>query len=402
MNTAMQTINDYNFSGKKAIVRVDYNVPKDDNNIITDTTRIEASIPTIKKILGDGGSTILMSHMGRPKKGPEEKFSLKHVAESLSNLINQPVKFASDCVGEKAIKASKNVEPGEILLLENLRFHEEEKKGDKAFAKELASLADVYVNDAFATAHRAHASTAIIAEFFPNKKFAGSLLQKEIKNISKVLTKDVKRPYTAIIGGAKISGKIEVIKQLIDIVDNILIGGGMMFTFIKAMGYDIGKSILEKEHIGLAKELMKIAEEKGVNLYLPSDTTIADKFENDANIKESDIKSIDDGWIGMDIGARTTEQFIDIIKESKTILWNGPMGVFEMSNFEKGTKSIAFAVAEATTSNNAFSLIGGGDSVSAVNKFHLVDRISYISTGGGALLEYIEGKKLPGIAALET
>ncbi len=398
----MQTINDYNFSGKKAIVRVDYNVPKDDNNIITDTTRIEASIPTIKKILGDGGSTILMSHMGRPKKGPEEKFSLKHVAESLSNLINQPVKFASDCVGEKAIKASKNVEPGEILLLENLRFHEEEKKGDKAFAKELASLADVYVNDAFATAHRAHASTAIIAEFFPNKKFAGSLLQKEIKNISKVLTKDVKRPYTAIIGGAKISGKIEVIKQLIDIVDNILIGGGMMFTFIKAMGYDIGKSILEKEHIGLAKELMKIAEEKGVNLYLPSDTTIADKFENDANIKESDIKSIDDGWIGMDIGARTTEQFIDIIKESKTILWNGPMGVFEMSNFEKGTKSIAFAVAEATTSNNAFSLIGGGDSVSAVNKFHLVDRISYISTGGGALLEYIEGKKLPGIAALET
>lgn len=398
----MQTINDYNFSGKKAIVRVDYNVPQDDNNNITDTTRIEASLPTIKKILDDGGSTILMSHLGRPKKGPEKKFSLKHVAESLSNLINKPVKFASDCVGEKARKASNNVEPGEILLLENLRFHEEEKKGDKAFAKELASLADVYVNDAFATAHRAHASTAIIAEFFPNKKFAGALLQKEIKNINKVLTKDVKRPYTAIIGGAKISGKIEVIKQLIDIVDNILIGGGMMFTFIKAMGYNIGKSILEKDHIDLAKELMKMAEEKGVNLYLPPDTVIADKFENNANTKETDIKNIDDGWLGMDIGSRSTEQFIDIIKESKTILWNGPMGVFEMSNFEKGTKSIAYAVAEATSSNNAFSLIGGGDSVSAVNKFHLVDRISYISTGGGALLEYIEGKKLPGIAALES
>lgn len=395
----MKTIKEYSFSGKRAIVRVDFNVPLNNEFKITDDTRIRAALPTIKKILADGGSAILMSHLGRPKNGPEDKFSLKHLVDHLNNLLGLQVKFAEDCIGNQAIEMANDLKSGEVLLLENLRFYSEEKKGDEEFAKKLSSLADAYVNDAFGTAHRAHASTAIIAKFFPNDKMFGYLIASEIENINKVL-EDVDRPYTAIMGGAKISGKIQIIKNLLNKVDNIIIGGGMMFTFIKAMGYEIGDSIVEDDFIGLAKELMEEAKDKGVNLHIPTDTIVADKYDAAANTQECGIENIPDGWLGLDIGKKSMESFHKIIMQSRTILWNGPMGVFEMQKFEQGTKSIGLSVAKATQQSKAFSLIGGGDSVAAINKYKLEDKVSYISTGGGALLEYMEGKALPGIQAI--
>ena len=396
----MNTIDNYNFNGKKALVRVDFNVPLNDKFEITDTTRIDAAIPTITKILDDGGSVILMSHLGRPKTGPEDKFSLKYLLPYLSQKLNRDVKFADDCIGESAKELAKNLNPGEVLLLENLRFYSEETKGDKDFAEKLSSLGEVYVNDAFGTAHRAHASTAIIAEFFPESKLFGYIMGSELKNINKVLV-DTQRPFTAILGGAKVSGKIEIIKNLIDKVDNLIIGGGMMFTFIKAMGGNIGNSLIENDLIDLAKETLYKAKEMGVNLMIPSDTFAANEFSNDADIKELAADEIPEGWMGLDIGPQTMESFKEIIVKSRTILWNGPMGVFEFSNFEEGTKSIAYAVVDATAAG-AFSLIGGGDSVAAINKYNLADKVSYVSTGGGAMLEYIEGKELPGVRAINS
>lgn len=395
----MKTIDNFNFRGKKAIVRVDFNVPLNEKFEITDDTRIRAALPTIKKIVADGGAAILMSHLGRPKNGPEEKFSLKHLVGHLSNLLGTEVKFADDCIGEDTKKIAESLSMGEILLLNNLRFYSEEKKGDEAFAKQLADLADCYVNDAFGTAHRAHSSTAIITKFFPVNKMFGKLIANEIENINKVLD-DVNRPYTAIMGGAKISGKIQIIENLLPKVNNIIIGGGMMFTFIKAMGYNIGDSLVEDDYIDLARNLMEKAKSMNVNLHIPIDTILADDFDKNANTKACDIENIPDGWRGLDIGEKSIENFRKVLLESKTILWNGPMGVFEMEKFENGTKYIGKAVAEATQTQGAFSLIGGGDSVAAVNKYNLVEEVSYISTGGGALLEYMEGKDLPGIAAI--
>jgi len=380
------------------LIRVDFNVPLDDAYQITDTTRIDATIPTITKILGSGGSVILMSHLGRPKGGPEEKFSLKHLVPYLSEKLKLPVKFADDCIGPQARQLSGDLKPGEVLLLENLRFYKEEEKGDEAFAGKLASLGDVYVNDAFGTAHRAHASTTIIAKFFPDAKMFGYVMANEVMNLEKVL-KNAKRPFTAILGGAKVSGKIEIINHLMDKVDNLVIGGGMMFTFIKSLGGEIGNSIVEEDLLELAKNTVEGAKMMGVNLYLPPDAIIADAFSNDANKKTSSAYDIQVPWMGMDIGPSACEKFEHVIQKSATILWNGPMGVFELNNFEEGTKFIAQAVAKATQ-NGAFSLIGGGDSVSAINKYGLADQVSYVSTGGGAMLEYIEGKELPGIKAI--
>jgi len=394
----MRTIDDFNFKNKRALVRVDFNVPLDASFQITDTTRIDAAIPTIEKILRDGGSVILMSHLGRPKSGPEEKFSLKHLLPYLSEKLGGPVKFADDCTGPSALEQSATLQPGEVLLLENLRFHKEEEKGDEGFARNLADLGDVYVNDAFGTAHRAHASTAIIAKFFPQAKFFGYVMGNEILNIDKVL-KETPRPFTAILGGAKVSGKIEIINHLMDKVDNLLIGGGMMFTFIKAMGGEVGASLVEDDLLELAKNTVEGAKMLGVNLYLPPDAVIADAFSNDANKKVSSAYDIQLPWMGLDIGPVTCEKFRHVIAKSAAILWNGPMGVFEMNSFEEGTRFIAEAVAEAT-SNGAFTLIGGGDSVAAINKYGLADKVSYVSTGGGAMLEYIEGKELPGIKAI--
>jgi phosphoglycerate kinase len=395
----MRTLDNYNFSGKKAIVRVDFNVPLNDAFEITDETRIKAVIPTIKKILDDGGSAILMSHLGRPKNGPEEKFSLKHLVKRLTEVFETEVTFADDCIGDEAKSLSSALENGQILLLENLRFYEEETKGDKDFAKKLADLgADVYVNDAFGTAHRAHASTAVIAQFFEDK-VCGYVMQKEIDNAKKILD-DPKRPFTAIMGGAKISDKILIIEQLLDKVDNLILGGGMTYTFTKALGGNIGKSICEEDKVPLAKELIKKAEEKGVKLYLPLDTVAADDFSNDATTETVKRGQIRDDYEGLDIGPETRELFASVVRESKTILWNGPMGVFEFPNFAKGTEAIAIAVVEATE-NGGFSLIGGGDSASAVNNLGYGDKVSYVSTGGGALLEYMEGKVLPGVSALE-
>lgn len=394
----MKTIDDFNFAGKKALIRVDFNVPLDARYNITDTTRIDATIPTINKILNDGGSVILMSHLGRPKGGPEDKFSLKHLVPYLSSKLNRPVQFADDCIGESAYSLSANLKPGDVLLLENLRFYKEEEKGDEIFAGKLAKLGDVYVNDAFGTAHRAHASTAVIAIFFPETKMFGYVMSSEIMNLDKCV-KNAQRPFTAILGGAKVSTKIEIINHLMDKVDNLIIGGGMMFTFIRALGGETGASLVEDEYIELAKNIIEGAKSLGVNLYIPPDAIIADAFSNDANKKLASAYDIPLPWLGLDIGPVSILKFRHVIEKSSTILWNGPMGVFEMNNYEEGTKSIALAIAEATA-NGSFSLIGGGDSVAAINKYELADKVSYVSTGGGAMLEYIEGKELPGIKAI--
>ncbi|MEI6884004.1 MAG: phosphoglycerate kinase [Bacteroidota bacterium] len=394
----MKTIDDFNFAGKKALIRVDFNVPLDAQFNITDTTRIEATIPTINKILNDGGSVILMSHLGRPKGGPEDKFSLKHLVPYLSSKLNRPVQFADDCIGESAKTLAANLKPGDVLLLENLRFYKEEEKGDEAFAGKLAKLGDLYVNDAFGTAHRAHASTAIIAMFFPETKMFGYVMGSEILNLDKCV-KNAQRPFTAILGGAKVSTKIEIINHLMDKVDNLIIGGGMMFTFIRALGGETGASLVEDEYIELAKNIIEGAKSLGVNLYIPPDAIIADAFSNDANKKLSSAYDIPLPWLGLDIGPAAILKFRHVIEKSSTILWNGPMGVFEMNNYEEGTKSIALAIADATAAGS-FSLIGGGDSVAAINKYELGDKVSYVSTGGGAMLEYIEGKELPGIKAI--
>lgn len=395
----MKTLDSYNFAGKKALIRVDFNVPLNDKHEITDDTRIKATIPTITKILNDGGSCILMSHLGRPKDGPTDKYSLRHLVNPLSLIFGRSVKFADDAVGEQATKMAAELQPGEILLLENLRFHKEEEKGDEAFAEKLAKLGDVWVMDAFGTAHRAHASTAVIGKFFKDK-VAGYVMQAELDNAQRLLEHS-ERPFTAIMGGAKISDKMLIIEKLLDKVDNLLIGGGMSYTFTKARGGSIGKSLLEADKMDLTQELVEKAKAKGVNLVLPVDTVIADDFSNDAELKTVKSGTIPDDWQGLDIGPETRVLFADIISKSKTILWNGPMGVFEFPNFAKGTDAIAEAVVKATEENDAFSLIGGGDSASAVNNAGYGDRVSYVSTGGGALLEYMEGKTLPGVAALE-
>jgi len=395
----MRTIDQFDFKDKKALIRVDFNVPLDDNFKITDDKRMRAALPTIEKILKDGGSVILMSHLGRPKDGPTDKYSLKHILSDLSSMLDLEVKFADDCIGESAVNQAKDLVAGEVLLLENLRFYKEEEKGDKAFAEKLASLGDVYVNDAFGTAHRAHASTAIVAEFFPDAKYFGYLMASELENAEKVLNHP-ERPFTAIMGGAKVSDKILLIEKLLDKVDNLIIGGGMAYTFAKAQGGEIGTSLLEADKQELSLELIEKAKAKGVKLILPLDTVIADKFANDADKKAVDSGQIPADWMGLDIGPKSVALFQDVIKNSKTLLWNGPMGVFEMESFEVGTKAVADAVVAATKDNGAFSLIGGGDSAAAIAKFGLEDEVSYVSTGGGALLEYMEGKELPGVKAI--
>ncbi len=394
----MKTIDQISFAGKKALIRVDFNVPLDKEYHITDDNRMKGALPTINKILKDGGSVILMSHLGRPKGGPEEKYSLKHLVPHLADLLGQQVEFADDCIGPDAVEKAKELGKGEVLLLENLRFYKEEEKGDKAFAEKLSKLGDIYVNDAFGTAHRAHASTAIIAEFFPNAKYFGYLMAGELKNAEKVLNGAAK-PFTAIMGGAKVSDKIELIEKLLDKVDSLIIGGGMAYTFAKAQGGKIGKSLVEEDKLDLANELIKKAKEKRVNLLLPTDSIIADNFSNEANTDKAQNDNIKEGWMGLDIGPDSIAEFTKVIEDSKTILWNGPMGVFEMEKFEQGTKAVAEAVVKATE-KGAFSLIGGGDSAAAVAKFNLTAEVSYVSTGGGALLEYMEGKELPGVKAI--
>ena len=395
----MKTLDTYDFSGKKALIRVDFNVPLNDKYEITDDTRITATIPTIKKILKDGGSCILMSHLGRPKDGPTEKYSLKHLVNPLSVILGLPVKFADDCIGASATEQAESLKSGEVLLLENLRFYKEEEKGDAAFAEKLSKLGNVWVNDAFGTAHRAHASTAVIGQFFADR-VCGYVMQAEVENAKKILN-HAERPFTAIMGGAKISDKILLIEKLLDKVDNLIIGGGMTYTFTKAMGGAIGKSLLEADKMPLALELIAKAKEKGVNLIMPVDNLCADAFSNDADRKIVKTGEIPEDWQGLDIGPETIKLFRETLEKSKTILWNGPMGVFEFPNFANGTNAIAEAVVKATEENEAFSLIGGGDSASAINNAGYGDRVSYVSTGGGALLEYMEGKTLPGVAALE-
>ncbi|GAA3956042.1 phosphoglycerate kinase [Pedobacter ginsengiterrae] len=395
----MKTVDQFNFKDKKALIRVDFNVPLDDEFKITDDKRMRAALPTIQKILNDGGSVILMSHLGRPKDGPTNKYSLKHILGDLSRMLDLEVKFADDCIGESAVNQAKNLFPGQVLLLENLRFYKEEEKGDVAFAEKLAALGDVYVNDAFGTAHRAHASTAVIAQFFPDAKYFGYLMASELENAEKILN-HAERPFTAIMGGAKVSDKILLIEKLLDKVDNIIIGGGMAYTFAKALGGEIGTSLLEADKQELSLELIEKAKAKGVNLILPVDTVIADKFANDAAKKDVDSGQIPADWMGLDIGPKSAALFAEVIKNSKTLLWNGPMGVFEMESFEVGTKAVAEAVVAATKDNGAFSLIGGGDSAAAIAKFGMEDAVSYVSTGGGALLEYMEGKELPGVKAI--
>lgn len=393
----MKTVNDFNFENKKALIRVDFNVPLDEDLKVTDTTRIQAAKPTILKVLEDGGSAVLMSHLGRPK-GVEEKFSLKNIVDSVSDIIGVQVKFVNDCIGEEVEAAVANLQNGEVLILENLRFYSEEKAGDKAFAEKLSKNGDIYVNDAFGTAHRAHASTAIIAEFFPGNKCFGLLLAKEIESLEKVLGSSEK-PVTAILGGSKVSSKITVIENILDKVDHLIIGGGMSFTFIKAMGGQIGNSICEDDKQELALSILKKAEEKGVKVHLPVDVVAGDDFSNDANTQVVDIYHIPDGWEGLDAGPKTNIGFSFVIAQSKTILWNGPVGVFEMKTFSKGTIELGNAVADATA-DGAFSLVGGGDSVAAVKQFGFANKVSYVSTGGGAMLEMLEGKTLPGIQAL--
>jgi phosphoglycerate kinase len=396
----MSNFSEHNFKGEKALVRVDFNVPFDAGFNITDDTRMRASIPTIKKILGDGGSVILMSHLGRPKNGPEDKFSLKHLVPHLKELLgNTTVLFATDSIGADAIQKAKDLKPGQVLLLENLRFHKEEEKGNEEFAKKLASLGDVYVNDAFGTAHRAHASTAVIAQFFPgDKRMFGLLMNAEVLNADKVLNSSEK-PFTAILGGAKVSDKIEIIENLLKKANNIIIGGGMAYTFLKAQGKEIGSSLCEEDKLDLANDILSKAKQQNVQFLLPVDSVVADKFSEDADTKIVSNDHIEKGWMGLDIGPESIKIFSKAILESKTILWNGPMGVFEMKKFQSGTKAIAEAIAKATE-NGAYSLVGGGDSVAAINEFDLAHKVSYVSTGGGALLEYFEGKELPGIKAI--
>lgn len=393
----MKTLQDYNFKDKKALIRVDFNVPLDENFAVTDATRIEAAKPTIDKILKDGGSVILMSHLGRPK-GFEAKYSLKHILKKCSEVLNSDVKFAENCIGNEAKTAVENLKSGEILLLENLRFHDEEEAGDVNFAKELASLGDIYVNDAFGTAHRAHASTTIIAQFFPESKCFGALLAKEIESLNKVL-KNSEKPVTAILGGSKVSSKITVIENILDKVDHMIIGGGMTFTFVKALGGKIGDSICEDDKQELALEILRLAKEKGVQIHIPVDVIAANDFSNTADTQIVDVTKIPDGWQGLDAGPQSLENFKKVILESKTILWNGPLGVFEMPNFANGTIQMGNFIAEATA-NGAFSLVGGGDSVAAVKQFGFEEKMSYVSTGGGAMLEMLEGKSLPGIDAI--
>lgn len=396
----MKTVDSFNFSGKKALVRVDFNVPLNAEYTITDDTRIRAAIPTLKKILNDGGSVIIMSHLGRPKSGYEEKFSLKHIVTRVSELLGVQVKFADNCIGESAKKNASELKSGEVLLLENLRFYKQETEGTESFAQLLANLGNVYVNDAFGTAHRAHASTTIVAKFFPNAKVFGYLMASEIANIDKVL-KEAEKPLTAIMGGAKVSSKITIIQQLLQRVDNLIIGGGMTYTFIKAMGGEVGNSLVETEHLQTALDILKRAKELNVQIVLPTDTAIAETFSNESKKMLCPINQVPSGWMGMDIGPESEKLFADVIAKSKTILWNGPVGVFEFSNFEQGTKAVAEAIVEATK-NGAYSLIGGGDSVAAINKFNLADKVSFVSTGGGALLEYIEAGDLPGVAAVRS
>ena len=397
----MSKFSDYNFKGQKALIRVDFNVPLNDKFEITDDSRMKATVPTIKKILSDGGIVILMSHFGRPKEGPDEKYSLKHLVNHLSELLGgTKVFFATDCIGEQAHLTAGMMRPGEVLLLENLRFYKEEEKGDVKFAEKLSKLGDVWVNDAFGTAHRAHASTAVIAQFFPaEKRMFGLVMEAEVASAEKVLHK-AEKPFVAIIGGAKVSDKILIIENLLERATDIIIGGGMAYTFMKAEGGTIGGSLCEEDRVDTALEIIKKAEEKGVCIHLPSDSVIADKFAANAQTSMAPSNNIPEGWMGLDIGANACEQFSNVIRHSKTILWNGPMGVFEMHNFQHGTKCIAKAVADATK-KGAFSLVGGGDSVAAVNQFGYADKVSYISTGGGAMLEYFEGKTLPGIAAVQ-
>ncbi|RKS01045.1 MULTISPECIES: phosphoglycerate kinase [unclassified Flavobacterium] len=393
----MKTLQDFNFQAKKAIIRVDFNVPLDENFNVTDANRIEAAKPTIDAILADGGSVILMSHLGRPK-GKQDQYSLRHIVAKTSEVLGVKVLFAEDCRGEIAQSAAKDLKPGEVLLLENLRFYAEEEAGDEDFAKELASLGDIYVNDAFGTAHRAHASTTIIAKFFPTSKCFGMLLAKEIESLNRVLNNSVK-PVTAVLGGSKVSSKITVIENILDKVDHMIIGGGMTFTFVKALGGKIGDSICEEDKQELALEILRLAKEKNVQIHIPVDVVAADAFSNDANTKIVDVREIPDGWQGLDAGPKSLENFKQVIMESKTILWNGPLGVFEMENFAKGTITLGNYIAESTV-NGAFSLVGGGDSVAAVKQFGLEDKMSYVSTGGGAMLEMLEGRDLPGIAAI--
>jgi phosphoglycerate kinase len=396
----MKTIDSLNFQNKRALIRVDFNVPLNDAFEVTDETRIKAAAPTIKKILEKGGSVILMSHLGRPKEGPTNKYSLKHIVNTVAKNIGTDVQFADDCIGVDAFAKSAALKPGQVLLLENLRFYKEEEKGDVAFAEKLSKHGDIYVNDAFGTAHRAHASTAVIAQFFAaDAKCFGYVMAGEVASIDKVIN-GAEAPFTAIVGGAKVSDKILIIEQLMNKANNILIGGGMAFTFVKAMGGTIGKSLCEDDKLDLAKELLAKAKARGVNLYIPTDAIVADNFANDAAKKDSKINIIEEGWMGLDISTETIETYSDVIKNSKTILWNGPMGVFEMSSFENGTKQVALAIAEATK-KGAYTLIGGGDSVAAINKYNLASQVSYVSTGGGALLEYIEQGSLPGVRAIE-
>lgn len=394
----MKTIKDSNFIGKKVLIRVDFNVPQDENLNVTDNTRIVAAKPTIDKILADGGAVILMTHLGRPKGQVNDKFSIKHIASEIEKVFGKSVKIASDCIGDEVEKIASNLNEGEILVLENLRFYSEEEKGDKVFAEKLSKLGDAYVNDAFGTAHRKHASTAVIADFFPENKYFGLLMAKELEAIDKVLYNS-ERPVTAILGGSKVSSKITVIENILPKVDNLIIGGGMAFTFIKAQGGQIGNSIVEDDKLQLALEILQNADQQGVKVYLPVDTIIADAFSNDANTKEVNINEIPDGWQGLDVGHQSANIFNDVILSSKTILWNGPVGVFELPNFANGTKKLGDSISEATKLG-AFSLVGGGDSVAFVKQNGYVDKVSYVSTGGGAMLESLEGLELPGVAAI--
>ncbi len=396
----MKTINDFNFKDKKALVRVDFNVPQDDNLKVTDSTRIQAVKPTIEKILNDGGSVILMGHLGRPKGKVSDEFSLKNILTEIEQVLGKSIKFCSDCIGAEAQKMSADLQPAEILLLENLRFHQEEENGDEAFAKQLADLGDAYVNDAFGTAHRAHASTAVIAQYFPSTKFFGLLMADELEAIDKVL-KSGEKPVTAILGGSKVSSKITIIENILPAIDNLIIGGGMAFTFIRALGGDIGNSLVEVDKQTLALEILEKAKAQNVAVYLPVDSVIADDFNDNAERKEVDIYEIPDGWMGLDAGVRSRKIFHDVIMNSRTILWNGPIGVFEMSNFAAGTVSLGDSIAKATRLG-AFSLVGGGDSVAFVKQFGYDDKVSYVSTGGGAMLESLEGMELPGVKAINS
>lgn len=395
----MADIHTYNFSGKRALIRVDFNVPLDKETMqVTDDTRIRAAAPTIQHILKQGGSVVLMSHLGRPKEGPEDKYSLRHIVAHTSKVLGVEVKFGGDCIGTQAYEMSSALQPGEVLMLENVRFYKQETAGTESFAEALAKHGDVYVNDAFGTAHRAHASTTVVANFFPNDKMFGYLIEGEIKAVDKVLN-STEKPLTAIVGGAKVSSKITIIERLLDKVDNLIVGGGMAYTFVKAMGGNVGNSLVEDDFLETARTIMAQAKAKGVNLYIPTDTIIADAFDNNANKQEVKIGEIPAGWMGLDTGKETSQACREIILGSKLILWNGPMGVFEMENFQQGTVDVANAIVDATA-NGAFSLIGGGDSVAAINKFKLADKVSYVSTGGGAMLEYLEGIELPGIKAI--